>query len=169
MGLTALLSTLLGFLGGALPDLIKELRDSRSHSRELDFLQKQHDLQLERMKLEAGSKMREAEQSLLVEEVRATREHMTAIIENQAKPTGIAWIDGFNALLRPMAAFLILIMFIITAGGFVGSVLSQYSAGEIKSAKEMAEVIWGSLIGFSIEAVMGFLFGARQVRKASTT
>lgn len=169
MGIAALISTLLGFVGGAIPELLKELRDSRAHSREVAFLAKQHELQLERMKFEAGAKLREAEQAVFVEEVRATREHLTAIIEAQSKPTGLPWIDGLNAVIRPVAALLILVLFIVTAGGYVGSVLNQYSAGEIKSAKELAEVIWGSLIGFSIEATIGFLFGARQVRKSPVT
>ena len=165
MGTAALISTLLGFLGGALPDLLKEVRDSRNHARELDFLRQSHEMQLERARLEAGSKLREGEANLAAEEVRA---HLTSIIEAQAKPTGVAWIDGLNAVLRPVAAIFILVLFVATAGGFVSSVLSSYSAGEIKSAKEVAEVIWGSLVGFSIEAVLGFLFGARQARKGPT-
>ena len=168
MGTAALISTLLGFLGGALPDLLKEVRDSRNHARELDFLRQSHEMQLERARLEAGSKLREGEANLAAEEVRAMREHLTSIIEAQAKPTGVAWIDGLNAVLRPVAAIFILVLFVATAGGFVSSVLSSYSAGEIKSAKEVAEVIWGSLVGFSIEAVLGFLFGARQARKGPT-
>lgn len=165
MGLTALISTLLGFLGGALPDLIKEIRDSRAASREIAFLEKQHEMQLERMKLEAGAKLREAESGIIAEEVRAIREQVVAAIEAGSCPTGVQWIDGFNALVRPLAAMLVLILFIITAGGFVASVLAQYQAGQIASAAEMATVLWGSQIGFAIEAVFGFLFGARQVRK----
>ena len=169
MGITALVSTLLGFLGGALPDLIREIRDSRNAARELAFLQAQHAMQLERMKMEAGSKLREAEASLAAEEVRAMREHLTTIIESQAKPIGIPWIDGFNAVLRPLATVLILMLFLVTAGAFVLSVIGQYRAGSIASAKELAEVIWGSMIGLAIEGVLGFLFGVRSARKPSTT
>lgn len=162
----ALISTLLGFLGGVLPELLKEFRDARSASREREFLKLQHDMQLERMRAEAGAKLREAEAGLVAEEMRAMREHLTAIIEAQSRPTGVAWIDGFNALLRPTVSVLIMILFVGTAVAFVGGVLSAYSSGEIKSAQEVATVIWGSLVGFSIEAVLGFLFGARQMRKS---
>ncbi len=167
MGIAALISTLLGMLGGALPRVMTWMETRSNHSHELEFARLQHELQMQRMTAEAGSKLREAEAGIVAEEMRATREHLTAIIEAQGKTTGIAWIDGFNALLRPLAAALILVLFIVTAGGFVGAVLGQYAAGEIKSAREVAEVIWGSLVGFSIEAVLGFLFGARQVRKAA--
>jgi hypothetical protein len=167
MGITALISTLLGFLGGALPDLIKEVRDSRAASREADFLRLQHELQVERMKLEAGAKLREAESGIIAEEVRAIREQVVAAIEAGSRPTGVIWIDGFNALIRPLTAMLVMLLFIVTAGGFVASVLAQYQAGQIATAAEMANVLWGSQIGFAIEAVLGFLFGARQVRKMS--
>lgn len=165
MGIAALISTLLGFLGGIVPDIMKEIRDSRAATREREFLLLQNQLQLERMKAEAGAKLREAEGNLVAEEIRATREHLTAIIEAQAKPSGVGWIDALNAVLRPMAASFILVLFLVTAGGFVYAVLEQYRSGDIQNAKEVAEVIWGSLVGFSIEAVFGFLFGARQVRK----
>jgi hypothetical protein len=168
MGITALISTLLGFLGGVLPDLMRELRDSRNHGRELDFIRTQHELQIERMKLEAGSKLREAEAGLAAEEVRAMREHLTAIIESQAKPTGIAWIDGLNAVIRPLAAIFILMLFMITAGAYVHAVIGQYQAGQIASVADLVTAIWGSMIGFSIEAALGFLFGARQARKGAS-
>lgn len=167
MGLTALISTLLGFLGGALPDVLREVRDSRNHARELEFLKAQHDMQLERARMEAGSKLREAEAGVVAEEVRAMREHLTAIIEAQAKPTGIAWIDGFNAVLRPAATLLILVLFMATAGAFVASVLAQYRTGGIGSAQDLAQVIWGSMIGTAFEGVLGYLFGYRSARKQS--
>ena len=167
MGITALISTLLGFLGGALPDVIKEIRDSRAAGREAGFLRLQHELQVERMKMEAGAKLREAESGIIAEEVRAIREQVVAAIEAGSRPTGVIWIDGFNALIRPLTAMLVMLLFIVTAGGFVASVLAQYQAGQIATAAEMATVLWGSQIGFAIEAVLGFLFGARQVRKMS--
>jgi ABC-type lipoprotein release transport system permease subunit len=168
MGITALISTLLGFLGGVIPDLLRELRDSRAHAREVAFLRAQHEMQLERMKAEAGSRLREAEAGLVTEEVRAMREHLTAIIEAQAKPTGVPWVDTFNAVLRPMATLLILVLFLATASAFVASVIAQYRAGGIGTAREMAEVIWGSMIGLAIEGVLGFLFGVRSARKMPT-
>lgn len=165
MGITALVSTILGLLGGSLPRILGIVEGRANHKREMEFLRAQHEMQIERAKLEAGSKLREAEAGIIAEEMRATREHLTAIIEAQARPTGIAWIDGFNAVLRPMATTLILVLFFGTAIMFVSSVIGQYRAGQIVSAAEMANVIWGSMIGFSIEAALGFLFGARQAAK----
>jgi len=166
MGITALISTLLGMLGGAIPDLLKEWKDQRQHRREVEFQEKLHAMQLERAKIEAGAKVAEAEANYAAEEVRAMRESLVAIIEQQGKPTGIAWIDGFNALIRPVCALLVMILFGVTAAAFVTTVLQQYANGQITDAKVMAETIWSSQIGLAIEGVLGFLFGARQVRRA---
>lgn len=164
MGLTALLSTLLGMLGGLLPDVMKEIRDSRNASRELEHMRVQADLQIQVAKSAADSKLREIEGSVFVEEAKAFREHLTAILESQGKPTGIVWVDAFNALLRPVCVTLIMVLFMTTAVPFVAVVLHQFQAGAI-DAETMAKVIWGSLVGDSIIASLGFLFGYRSSAK----
>ena len=164
--ITALVSALTGLVSGVVPDIIKEVRDSRNANREVQFLKLQHQFQVERMKLDAGAKMDEQEANIVAEEVKAMREHLTAIVESQAKPTGIAWIDGFNSILRPLTAALIMVLFVFTAGAFSYGVLSQYAAG-MMDASSMASVIWGSMVGEAIQAVLGFLFGYRSSRKAA--
>lgn len=165
MGITALISTILGLLGGVLPDVLKEVRDSRAAARELEFQRQLHEQQLERMKLEAGNRLQDAQNTFAGQDLAALKETVVAAIEAGAKPSGVAWIDGLNALVRPVATVFIIALFMVTAAAFVFAVLEQYRAGQISSAREMAEVIWGSMVGFSIEAVLGFLFGARQARK----
>ena len=164
--ITALVSALTGLVSGVVPDIIREVRDSRNATREVQFLKLQHQFQLERMKFDAGAKMDEAGANIVAEEVKAMREHLTAIVESQAKPTGIAWIDGFNSVLRPMTAALIMVLFVFTAGAFAAGVLSQYASG-MMDASTMANVIWGSMVGEAIQATLGFLFGYRSARKAA--
>lgn len=166
--ITALVSSLLGMIGGAIPEVIKEVRDTRTHDREKAFLTLQHQFQVEREKIGAESRMREAQASLLAEEVRAMREHLTAIITEQAKPTGILWIDGFNAFLRPATAAVMMLLFTWTACIFASGVMAQYSAGAV-NGQEVATLIWSSLIGEAILAVLGFLFGYRSTRRPAGT
>lgn len=166
MGITALISTLLGMVGGLVPDLLKEWRDTRAATRERAFLELQNKLQLERMRIEADARIEESNNAIVAQEVAALREHLTAIIEAQARPTGIQWIDGFNAVLRPLAATLILILFLATAALYVVAMIRGYTAGHITSLTDLADAIWTqSQLGFAFEAMLGFLFGARQVRK----
>lgn len=162
--LTALISTVLGLVGGILPEVVKEVRDTRNATREREFLKLQAQLTLETAKVNADAKLREVEATSFAAEASAFREHMTALIESQSKPTGIPIIDGFNAVLRPACVALVMALFMITAVPFVWAILAQYTAGTIE-AKAMAEIIWASLVGESIMAVMGYLFGYRTTAK----
>ena len=98
--LTFALSNLVGGLLGIVPDVMKEVRDTRNHKRELEHMEKLAEIQRENSKLAHDSKMRELEANTSIEEVRATRETVSKIIESAAKPTGIVWIDAFNSLLQ---------------------------------------------------------------------
>lgn len=165
---TALFGIISGLITGVLPDAVKEIRDTRNHGREIDFLKLQHELQMAREKAGAEDKMREAEASLMAEEMRATREHLTAIVEAHSRPTGIVWIDGFNALLRPVACSVVIALFLYVSVVFVSGVTAQYVGGHI-SVAEFAAVVWGSMIGEAITAVIAFLFGYRGARKCAAT
>ncbi len=162
--ITAAISTILGMVGGVLPDVMKEVRDSRNAVREREFLKLQAELQLQAAKVTADSRLREIDASLAASEAKATREYLAAVIESQSKPTGILWIDGFNAVLRPACVAMIMVLFIMTALPFVWAVTQKMQMGVI-DAKQMAEIIWGSLVGESILATLGFLFGYRSAAK----
>jgi hypothetical protein len=164
---TALISTILGLVGGILPDVVKEVRDTRNATRERELLTLQARLQLEAVKAQGEAKIREIDAGTLATEAQAFREHMTAIIESQGKPTGIAWVDGFNAVLRPLCVSLIMVLFMATAAPFVYAVIAQYAGGAI-TVDVMATTIWSSLVGESIMAVMGYLFGYRSTAKRPT-
>jgi hypothetical protein len=44
-------------------------------------------------------------------------------------------------------------------------VIAQYQDGTIKTGAEAATLLWDGMIGFCIEAVIGFWFGARATMK----
>ena len=163
--LTAIISALTGVFSGIIPDVLKEITSTRSHTRELEFLRLQHQFSMERLKAESDDKMHAAEQTQVAEEVRALREHLTAIIEYQGRPTGIAWIDGFNAILRPATAALVLLLFVWISSVFISGVVQQYSSGGIADPQTFANVIWGSMVGEAVQATLGFLFGYRSAVK----
>jgi hypothetical protein len=162
--LTALISTVLGLISGALPKVLDEVKDSRAHQREIEFLKLQNQLQIEREKADAGAKMHEAEQAAIAEEIRATREQLSAIIETQGRPTGNSLIDGFNAVLRPTVASGIMALFFWVAVVYIHGVMAQYGAGKI-DVQTLATAVWGSLVGEGILATLGFVFGYRSTLK----
>lgn len=162
--ITAAVSTVLGMISGLLPDIMKEVRDTRNAAREIEHLKTQAELQIQVAKANSDSRLREIDANVFVEEARAFREHLGAILEAQGKPTGIQWVDAFNALLRPVCVTLIMVIFLATAIPFVWAVMDMARAGTI-DGKQMADIIWGSLVGEAILAVMGFLFGYRSSAK----
>jgi ABC-type multidrug transport system fused ATPase/permease subunit len=161
---TAAVSTILGMLGGVIPDLLKEFRDSRNQAREVEHMRVQAELQAKAAKELSDNRLREVESGAYAAEAQAFRETLTKIIEAQARPTGIAWIDGFNAVLRPLCTLSIMILFMVTAGMMVWGVMGALHAGAI-TPEQAAAVIWGSLVGESIQAALGFLYGYRSAVK----
>jgi len=80
----SLISSILGMAGGLLPDIFKEIRESRAHTRELARLDKQAELQLKLLAGKTDAKLAEIEGNVAVEEMRAFRAQMTSIYEQQA-------------------------------------------------------------------------------------
>jgi hypothetical protein len=81
------------------------------------------------------------------------------------KPTGFAWVDGFNAIIRPLTSLVMLALFLWTSFVFVGAVVDAYGVGKIKDEIQLVNVIWGSMLGEAMWAVFGYWFVARESRK----
>lgn len=156
--LTALISLLSGLVTGAVPDLLKEWKDSRASTREREFLRLQHQLEMERLEKNADMKIREAETAYAVEEMKAFASQLATIVEQQAKPSGYKWIDGFNAIIRPAVSAGVMLLFFAVAFVYTGALISAFAKGAIDAAT-LASAVWGSMVGEGIQAVLGFLFG----------
>jgi phytoene dehydrogenase-like protein len=165
--LTALISSVLGMVGGLLPDILKEVRDGREHRRELERMDKNAEIQLRMLEKQTDAKLAEIDAGVVVEEMKAFRAQMENIYKQQ-QPVGIRWIDGFNALIRPATAALLMLLFFGTAVAYSWGIIEQYRDGRITDLTNLATAIWGSLVGESIQAVMGYLFGYRSTRTVVT-
>jgi hypothetical protein len=159
-GIATLISAVLGLITTALPDVVKEWTAGRNAAREREFLLLQADLQAKAAQANADARLRELDGSNTAELIRAMREHMTAILEAHVKPTGIVWIDAFNALLRPAIVCLLMLLFVVVYVPFAWEVVAKLQAG-IVTAEQAHAAIGGSMVGIAIEGALGFLFGAR--------
>lgn len=157
--ITALISALTGLFSGVLPDLIKEIKETRAASREVEFLKLNHQLTIERAKLEAGAKLEESYSQQMIAEINATKEQIISIVTAQSTATGIIWIDGFNALIRPLTAFAFVAVFVSVIGGA--------SFGLTKDPAFSSALV--PLFSEGIMAVLGFLFGYRSVASSKRT
>lgn len=149
--ITALVSAITGLVSGIAPDLLKEFRETRAANREMEFLKLNNQLALERAKLEAGMKLEESHSAQLMAEISATKDQIVAIVTEQAKPTGILWIDGFNALIRPLTALTFVMLFAVG--------LCAYSFGF--SSNDAFGSSMTALFSEAVQATLGFMFGAR--------
>jgi hypothetical protein len=162
--ITALISSGLGIFGGLVPDLFREFRESREHFREIERLDKQAELQIRLLDHRTDAKLAEIEGNVYVEEMRAFRTQMSEIYRQQA-PIGIGWVDSWNAALRPFACSLIIVLFVVVAAAFVWGVIADTNFAQGDSLVRAAKVIWTSLVGEAIQAVLGYLFGYRSAAK----
>lgn len=151
--LTFAASNLVAGLLGLVPDIMKEVRDTRMHGRELELMQTQAVLTRDTKRIETDG-------AVLHEEMRATREHLAAIIEAQAKPTGIRWLDAFNGLLRPLCTSMVMGLMAYVTVTYTWAISSQYYAGTIP-AEQFMTLIQAGFIGTMFEGVIGFLYGYR--------
>jgi hypothetical protein len=151
--LTALISAITGLLSGIVPDILREVKDSRAAARELQFLKLNHELAMERVKAEAGAKVEESYQQRISAEIQATKEQIVAIVTAQSQATGIAWIDGFNAVIRPLTALAFVSVFVAVVCGYSFGLTAQPGFGAAVAP----------LFTEGMMAVLGFLFGYRSV------
>ena len=153
--ITALISTVAGLISGTVPNLLKEWGASREHKRELEMLTIQTDLQLKIAEKQGETRVAEMDREVDI----AAYESQAKIASTSLKATGIAWVDAWNGALRPFAVTIIITLFAVMASFYTYAVLTTVDP------IHAVDLLWGSLIGEAIQAVLGFLFGYRSARK----
>jgi len=161
--IVALISSILGFVSGFGPKVLEVYGKRLDHKQELDirkmemeFQKLNHELTLERIKAEAGVKLDESYLEAVAADAVAARDQLKAMIVDAFKPTGIAWVDTFNAIVRPVTAALFLLMF---AGGVVA-----YMLGTTTLNPEFGTVL-GTTFVECVQGALGFIFGYRSAIK----
>ncbi len=157
--ITALISTITGLVSGTVPNLLKEWSASKEHSRELEMLKVQTDLQLEIQKVQGNTRVAEMDRNVDI----AAYESQAKIAASSLKSTGVVWVDAWNGALRPFAVTIIITLFAVMASFYTYAVLGAVDT--LDDTLTAVDLLWGSLIGEAIQAVLGFLFGYRSARK----
>ena len=161
---TALISSVIGLVSGVVPDIVGEVKSANAHKRELELLTKQTELQLKLVAAQGDARFEETQLGIISQEAQMFRDHLSEIVKAQFSPTGVLWVDVLNSVIRPATALLIMVMFIGTASIFTAGTVELFLEGKI-DAQVMSSVIWGSMVGEAVQAVLGFLFGYRSARK----
>ena len=154
--ITALVSAAMGIFGGLVPDIMKEIKSTREHGREMESIKIQSETQLKLVSANLDARLRESEANIYVEEMRGFRAQMENIYKQQMRPSGVKWIDGFNSFVRPFAVMTAWIMFL-----FIGGMYSYWVIQVSPDVGTASLALWGSMVGEVIQAVVGYLFGYR--------
>ena len=153
-----LLGSLLGGVFRMVPEVLKWLdrKDERKH--ELAMFDNQ--LKADTLKIEAGQKLAELEanKSLGLAEIQG----LIAGVQAQAVKTGIRFIDGLSALMRPLITFwwVIVLYTIAIAAQFI----LLLEAG-VPGAEAVVR-LWGVEEKAIVSSIIGFWFVDRTLRKS---
>ena len=95
-----LLGSLLGFISSAFPDLLRLWQDHQDRKHELAIL----DRQMEQMRLGHTQRLEE----IVVE---ADIAESKALYRHDSQPSGVKWVDGLRASVRPVITYAFFLLF----------------------------------------------------------
>ncbi len=145
-----LLGSLLGFVTSAFPDLLGLFRERQDRKHELAIL----DRQMEQMRIGHKQRLEEIE-------VQADIAESQALYCHDAQPSGVRWVDGLRASVRPLVTYAFFLLF----SGVKGSALYVLIAAEGFVLAEALPRIWDEETAALFGAVVSFWFGSRSLAK----
>ena len=148
-----ILTAIIGFLGGFVPDILKMWKDKKD---------KEHELAVMKLQMEAQEKLH----TQRIEEINTEadiKESEALYKSAELKPSGISWIDGFmyfyNSTVRPTVTY-----------GFVG-LYALHKLSCIKLALEAGTDKWlifrdsyNEYDQATLTLVLSYYFGQRQAK-----
>lgn len=161
---TAIISPLIGTLSSLLPSLLKEWTETRAANRDMAMQEKMHQWQIEAMKVQAEFKLEVQEQNASIAEIQAANSELTLAMQQFATPTGWSISDFMSSLVRPLALIGIMALFFWISRDYCQIAFDAYR-GKKLTIDQLSGAIFGSLIGQSIEAFLGFLLGYHATNK----
>ena len=153
-----LIGSLLGGVFRMIPEFLKWLdrKDERKH--ELAMFDNQ--LKADTLKLEAGQKLAELEanKSIGIAEIQG----LIAGVQAQAVKTGVKFVDGMSALMRPLITFWWVIVLYTVAIGAQFILLLQAGIPGVEAVVRL----WGVEEKALVSSIVGFWFVDRSLRKS---
>jgi hypothetical protein len=146
----SLLGSLLGFGTSFLPKVMEFFQDKQDKKHELAVME----VQIRQQKELADQKLEAINVDADIREIEALQKSM--------QPTGIGWIDGYRASVRPTITYAFFLLFIFVE---ISAYLSLTAAGI--SSLDAAELIFSEDIRALFSAVLSFWFGGRAIARLS--
>ena len=151
----SLIGTIIGLLGGLLPEIMKWLNNKEDHKHEIEMGK----LQMDAMKLQGQIKLEEVNATADIEEAKAI------YAQAEQKITGVRFIDGLVALysssVRPTLTYA---FFALYAYVKYSMIYTAVQAGA--NWKTLGVLIWNSEDFAVFSTIMAFWFGGRFLKSA---
>lgn len=152
---------LLGLLGGGVFRIIPFIIDLFKQKKDADHEYRMTELQLKIDQQRATQQIDLAHAQAEIAANTADMQAMVAAIQAQATPTGIKWVDGLNASVRPILTYWWCIGIYTTH-----KVLLMYVAYNTHIAiNEMAPILMNEFDRGVVGSIIGFWFVDRALRK----
>jgi len=145
-----LLGSLLGFISSTFPDLLKFWQDKQDRKHELQIL----DRQMEQMRLGHTQRLDEIA-------INADVSQSLALYKHDSLPSGVTWVDGLRASVRPMITYGFFILF---AWVKLSAVVLLVNQGGF-SINEALVQIWDGETQALFAGILSFWFGSRSLAK----
>jgi len=145
-----LLGSLLGFISSTFPDLLKLWQDKQDRKHELQIL----DRQMEQMRLGHNQRLDEIA-------INADVSQSLALYKHDSQPSGVTWVDGLRASVRPVITYGFFILF---AWVKLSAVVLLMNQGGL-SINEALIQIWGAETQALFAGILSFWFGSRSLAK----
>ena len=146
-----LLGSLLGFGSSFVPKILDFFKEKRDQKHELALMDKQIEAQAQ-----IGAQRLEA---VIAE---SESREMVARIAADAQATGIRWIDGYRASVRPTIAYMFLFLFVAIEVCLVWQLLRE---GVL--LVDAFPTLWDDEIKAIFAAIISFYFGSRLIDRHS--
>ena len=145
-----LLGSLLGFISSTFPDLLKFWQDKQDRKHELQIL----DRQMEQMRLGHTQRLDEIA-------INADVSQSLALYKHDSQPSGVTWVDGLRASVRPIITYGFFILF---AWVKLSAVVLLMNQGGL-SINEALVQIWDGETQALFAGILSFWFGSRSLAK----
>ena len=144
----SLMGSLLGFGTSFLPKVMEFFQDKQDKKHELAVM----DVQIRQQKELASQKLEAINVDADIREIEA--------IQKSVQPSGIIWIDGLRASVRPVITYSFFLLFVFVE---VAAYLSLTAQG--LSGLDAAGLIWDEETKALFAAVISFWFGGRAISR----
>ena len=145
-----LLGSLLGFISSTFPDLLKFWQDKQDRKHELQIL----DRQMEQMRLGHNQRLDEIA-------INADVSQSLALYKHDSLPSGVTWVDGLRASVRPMITYGFFILFAWVKLSAVVLLMNQDGL----NINEALIQIWDGETQALFAGILSFWFGSRSLAK----